>query len=129
MFKFKRNTDSRNGGYILITCGLLNGKTVFIEYQNRDNSFYKGEAGFFDQDAICLLVGKNLNAPKLLSITSIKSTEDSRFEYLLEENSNAVVVAQNASGSTPWIAIFTEEGWQAYRNFKMEYNSSGLKNL
>ena len=130
VYKFKKVMKPDSGGYILITCGILNGKTVFIEYKNYNNSIYRGEAGFFSRDEILLITARCLDGRAMKSINM--DNEDSRLKYYKESGSGAVIVTQEGSGSnnsSPWISIFSNEGFQAYRKFKTEYNSSELNNL
>ena len=130
VYKFKKVTKPESGGYILITCGFLNGKSVFIEYQNYQNSIYRGEVGYFSRDEILLIIARCLDGRAIKSINM--DNEDSRFKYYKEPASGVVVVTQEGGGSnntSSWISIFSNEGFQAYRKFKMEYNSSGINNL
>ena len=130
VYKFKKVMKPDSGGYILITCGILNGKTVFIEYKNYNNSIYRGEAGLFSRDEILFITARCLDGRAMKSINM--DNEDSRFKYYKEPGSGAVIVTQEGSGSnnsSSWISIFSNEGFQAYRKFKTEYNSSELNNL
>jgi len=130
VYQFKLKNNETPEGHVLITCGLLDNKISFLQYENFNNEFYPGKESDFDREGILRLMSINSSGVGFSSSSS--NNEDSRFTYYRESDTGRIAFTQESTAtgrSSHFVAFFTDDGFQAYLKLKQAQNSRELQGL